>query len=547
LRYFPIRLWLAIFLVLTALAYTGLFLSLSDPPFIDAPNHLARAVIMDSLWSKPHSPFQNQFSAGHIFVPYMLPDLGLIFLIRLLGIHLAYTIWSTLTMLVLVLAIWIYARQILATSWALAAAILCAWYFATSYYLILGFFAFQWGLAAAFLALAALEAWRRNERTRIPWVALYAVACFACYAAHIAVFAILAAMVGAVGLIRVLRKEQSWMRFALELLPFALLATYHFPLVPAIPAAADGTTQIPIAGTLGNLLGSTFLHSNYLMGGLIQILGGGILAGASWFKLGNFLVGMFIRQNYWMDGTLLTLFWGIIAGTIWNGRKQADLRTYWPLATICGLAATLYFLLPFWWQAVAYVDQRALPFFFISLLMLSLQIFESSKPNQKQIAYLMLACSSLAVLNLASLALFLPRQSRQVRLYREALLTVPENRVVLPVDTRRRDGNTFPLRHAGAFYAADRHGYTPYIFSNKTGSGPSEYFSDLSSIYHPLQGWYRRNAPCDWEKVNESYDYVIITKPWRANRLDLSRLELHYENSVATVFRVRRLAPAATP
>jgi hypothetical protein len=91
----------------TALASTGLFLSLSDPPFIDAPNHLARAVIMNSLWTDTHSPFQGTFSASHIFVPYMLADLGLILLLRILGPHMAYTIWSTLTVLVLVLGIWV--------------------------------------------------------------------------------------------------------------------------------------------------------------------------------------------------------------------------------------------------------------------------------------------------------------------------------------------------------------------------------------------------------------------------------------------------------
>jgi hypothetical protein len=208
----PIRWWLTIFLVMTALAYTGLFLSLSNPPFIDAPNHFARAVIMNSLWTDVHSPFQGTFSARHIFVPYMLADLGFIALLRILGPHLAYTVWSTLTVLVLVLGIWTYAKQVLAASWAVAAAVLCSWYFATSYYLILGFFAFQWGLAAAFVALAALEAWRRNDGKIFGWAALYAVACLVCYAMHIAVFAILAAIAGAVGVVRVFRKEQSWVR-----------------------------------------------------------------------------------------------------------------------------------------------------------------------------------------------------------------------------------------------------------------------------------------------------------------------------------------------
>ena len=76
---------IAVLLILTALAYAGFFLSLADPPFTDAPNHFARAMIMKSLWFDAHSPFQGMFSASRSFVPYMLPDLGFILLLRQLG------------------------------------------------------------------------------------------------------------------------------------------------------------------------------------------------------------------------------------------------------------------------------------------------------------------------------------------------------------------------------------------------------------------------------------------------------------------------------
>ena len=438
------------------------------------------------------------------------------------------------------------------TPWAVAAAVLCSWYFATSYYLILGFFAFEWGLAAAFVALAALGAWRRsggkNAYSGSQCMRLPVLSVMRCIA-------------------RCSRSSRGWLwRFwsgsgiakRAKLGPLGLgIASYSRCWLRI--TSRDGSfrgrprlmvmTQIPVAGNLGSLLGSAFLRSGYAMDGLIQVLGAGIVAGVTWFKLGNFFVGMFIRQSYVLDGVLLILFWGVIAGAIWGGRRQADWRRHWQLAAVCGLAATLlYFCFAFfWWAAVAYVDQRALPFLFVSLLVLALRVLESSRPSAKQIALLIVACSMLAAGNLASLALFLPRESWQVSRYREALLTIPEGRTVLSIDTRRRDGNTFPLRHAGAFYAADRHGYTPYLFSKRTGSGPSEYFSDLSPIYRPVQRWYRSRADCDWEKVADDYDYVVITKPWRADRVDLSRLELHYENRVATVFRVRRGIAAATP
>lgn len=544
---FLIRWSLAILFLVTALAYTGFFLSLSNPPLFDAPNHLARAVVMNSLWHDAHSPFQGMFSASHRFVPYSLPDLGLILLLRLLGVQMAYPVWVALTVLVLSLGISVYARQLLATPWAVAAAILCSWYFATSFFLILGFFAFQWGLAAAFFALGALEALRRNAGQRYWWIALYVIACLCCYAAHIAAFAILAGIAGAIGLVRVFRKEQSWIGLCLELLPFVLLAGYHFPLVSAPPdLASESLAQVPMARELTSFIRTTLIRQTYAVGGLVQLLWSGVVAGLTWFKLSSLFGGMFIRQSRVTDIPILVLFGAIVAGGLWFGRRTI-LRRHWPLAGVCCLAFVLYFVLPFWWAGIAYVDTRALPFIFVPLLMLSLRLFEASAPSGRHISRLIAACVLLAAANLASLALFVPRQSRALARYRDALLSIPEGRVVLPIDASPPDGSTSPLRHAGSFYAVDRRGYTPYLFSDRTGGGPFEYFSDRASIYRPSPLWYRRNMACDWGQVAENYDYVVITKPWRLDRIDLRHLELHYENSVATVFRVRRSAPAATP
>jgi hypothetical protein len=490
-------------LVVTALGYAVFFLSLSNVPFLDAPNHLARAAIMKSLWFDPHSPFQGTFSASRFFMPYMLPDLGLILLLRILGPGLAYPAWSTMTVLALALAIWFYARQLLATSWARAAAALCSWYFATNYLFILGFFSFQWGLAAAFIALGALESWRRNKEKRFAWIALYAVSCFAAYGAHPASFAILAALAGAIGLIRVLRKQQSWGRLAGELLPFAVLAAYHVLLVPSHPEAVRG----------------------------------GIAHSSIANKIGRFFGSIFIRQTHFTDLPLLILFLGIIAGALWAGKTR---RVDRELAVVCGLATVGYFLLPIGMGAGWYIDERCLPFLFIPLLMLALGMLERSEPSAKQIRVLVVACGLLVGGNLASLAMFLPAQNREVGQYREALRAIPPKRILLPVDTRRSDARTRPLLHADSLYAVDREGYTPYLFSAKTGGGPAGYFSDLSPIYRPDQDWYQTTAAPDWKKLFQSYDYVIVTKPWRPERIDRSRLALFYENSVATVFRVQR-------
>jgi len=75
-------------------------------PFTDAPNHLARAAIMGSLLFDAHSPYHGMFAVSHTFMPYMLPDLGMVLAIRVLGFNVACPVWSTLTMIVLVFAVW---------------------------------------------------------------------------------------------------------------------------------------------------------------------------------------------------------------------------------------------------------------------------------------------------------------------------------------------------------------------------------------------------------------------------------------------------------
>jgi hypothetical protein len=494
-----------IVLALIAVAYTVLFLSLSSDPFTDAPNHLARAAIMNSLWFDPHSPFHQTFAVSHVFMPYMLPDLGLILVIRVLGFDLACPVWSTLTMLVLVFAVWFYARQMLSATWAITAALLCSWYVATNYFFILGFFSFQWGIAASLIALGALESWRRNNSTA--WIALYFIASFLVYGAHLACFAILAATIGVVGFIRTLRKHQTWIRFAAELLPFALLTVYQLLRVPSH------------LGAVGEILTHNTVKD----------------------KFGHFVEAMFVRQNYVVDRTVLSLFWGMIIAAIWFGiHKMVSPSRHWELAATCVLAALIYFVLPFGLGGIFYVDERALPFFFIPLLMLSLRVMEDSSPAPNHIALLLLACVLLAAANLGSLALFLPRQNHEVAKFREALQTIPPGKIVLPIFTRRRDGSTYPLRHAASFYAVDRNGYVPYLFSQANASGPSGYFEDLAPIYRPPQSWYMSRVEPDWKKVAQTYDYVVITKPWNRARIDRTHLDLTYENPIATVFRVRR-------
>ena len=499
--------WLKLVLTGTAIAYAVFFLSLSDAPFLDAPSHLARAVIMKSLWFDAQSPFQDTFSAKPFFMPYMLPDLGLILLLRIFGPALAYPVWSTLTVLALASTVWFYARQLLSTSWAIAAAALCSWYFATNYLFILGFFSFEWGLAFTFAALGALHSWRRNRGSFSGWIVLYGAACLATYGAHPACFAILLTLTGTVGLLRALRKDQSWSAFGCELLPFAVLTAYHLLLVPSHPEA-----------DLGSMASSSAFN-----------------------KVGRYFGSIFLRQNYFLDLGILFLFLGIIAGALWAGKtKTEDLRDRWELLVVCGLATAGYFVLPIGLRAGWYVDERMLPFVFIPLLILALGILESSGPGSAQIAVLTGACCLLAILNFASLVLFLPGQNREVAQYREALLTIPPSQIILPVDTRRSDARTRPLRHTDSLYAVDRGGYTPYLFSEKTGGGPAGYFWDLSPIYRPDQNWYQSNSDPGWEKVIQTYDYVIVTKPWLADRIDRSGLDLYYENPVATVFRVRR-------
>jgi len=474
---------------IVAVSYVVSFLLLQNLPFTDAPNHVARAAIMTSLWTDPKSPFIGMYLVRHVFMPYMLPDLLLAALLR---IGLGYSVWPALTMAAFAASILYYAWQLLSAWWTRVAAALLAWYFATNYLFVLGFFAFEWGLVASFFALGALEA---------GWIVLYVAACVVCYGSHLAALAILAAIVGTRGAFRAVRKQQTWARWLWELVPFGLLGAYHFLFVPSHPEAAGGTVA---HNTIGD-------------------------------KLGHFLEAMFVRQNYAIDRSILALFFAIIACSIWFAGKTR-FRRQWELLVVCGIAAAIYFILPFGVGAIYYIDERALPFFYVPLAVLSLKMLEDAKFGRIQV--LLGACALLVAANFASLASFLPRQNRDLGAYREALRAVPARKLVLTVNTRQKDGNTWPMRHAGSFYATDREGYAPYLFNARSFGGPSGYFVDLTSIYQPPPNWYTDSFTPDWEQIERTYDYLVVTKPWEDGRID-RKLSIVYENDVATVFRVR--------
>lgn len=469
--------WFAIAAIL-AVTYTGFFLSLNNLPFTDAPNHMARAVVMKSLWFDAQSPFRGMYSVRPVFMPYILPDLLLVGFLRLGFVS---QVWPAITMLAMAGGFVFYAWQMLRTWWARTAAIFLAWYFATNYLLIMGFFAFEWGVAAALVALGALEA---------GWMALYVVACVVCYGSHLASFLTLAALVGSFRTFRAWRKEETWTQFALELAPFAVLLGYQLLFVPAEP------------------------------------LGGGWIHNTVWDKFGHLLEALFVRQNYVVDRSILALFFAIIGGSLWFGRKY--LRREWELALMCGVVLAIYFVLPFGIGNIFYVDERALPFLYVPLIVLALRVLEISRPT-----LLLSACAVLAIANFASLASFLPKQNREIGEYREALQSIPAGRLVMSVETRKKDGNTWPMRHVGSFYTTDREGYSPYLFNSRVPGGPSGYFEDLTSIYRPPPNWYIDRLPVDWKQM--TYDYLVVTKPFDPSRIPWSSVV--YENSAATVLR----------
>lgn len=458
-----------------AAGYVALLLRLDGLPYQDVPNHVARAVITSDLLFDGGRRFGDRFTFQPMLAPYILHDLGLAALVRVLGPYLAGCAWMVLSLLSLPAAVAAFLRIRGYTRHTIVLACVLCLYLGTDFTFVTGFTSYRLALALTLLSLAAWHAYLESgsRRALAGWVG----GLLGGYLLHLSApfFAGFAA-VALAGLAARRRGRELALptavlpRVALGLAPLLLLAVWHLRTAGVAPPG-ETSLQPPLEKLTG-----TFLP--------------------------------FHRYDLPTEAGLFLLLAAALALAA-RGWRTAGREAIAP-ALLALLFFALYAALPYGQAYISYIDLRALPFAWLFVVIAALGVADRARPSWA-VAALALA---LVAANLAVLSGHLLRHDAVMRDYRRIAAQVPENANFAPVVTRPRDGTTNPYLHAGNFATIERGARSPYLFS----AGVTTYFRPRVYISAPSEFWYQKGIrPNDGVALACAYRYLLVLTPmdWR--------------------------------
>lgn len=493
---------------IAVLAYVIAVVRLSPLPLQDLPTHLARAVVMDDLLFHGGTHFGGVYHFHLLLIPYLLGDLFLTGAVHLFGPTAASALWGVFVLLSLPCAILLYLRLARLPIDRRPLLILLSLYLATDWFFAMGFVNFRIAIAMTLTTLGLVSALRRHWSRGL--FAIYVCAVLLDYLMHLSAAVFLPAAVGVGALLR-FRWRTTRLRTELLLAaPLAAVLLWNFTVADSYRLPSDLVEGPFVWGTL---------HSKFTE-----------------------LSTVFLRyqtpaEKVMLLGFVLCLI--LLAGRVrWQQLRRPQLLE--PLA----LAATffaIYFLLPHHYTDASYVDVRALPYVAIFIVLACAQVDDdrSSSIQTRMVVALTLA-GALAFANLADLTEVLIRNNTFVTQYRNVAAAIPERARVLPVFTLRREGNVRPLLHVNSFVTIDRAGVIPYEFAGDNGN-VVRYFRYLHLPDAPLEGWYLfpQVLRPDWNSIACDYDYLIVTQPFAAKRIEVSTQTVA-QNEAAALLAIDR-------
>ncbi len=522
---------LTIITALVFLLYSVTFLRFRGLPFLDLPNHTARSfVIGELLWG---TEFRDLFAFDLLFTPYILTDLILAALLRIFPLEYGALALVVIAFLLQPLALVAYGKTRRLTTQSLIVVALIGTYLATNWFFLSAFLSFSIGFALIFLTLACWErCLQLSPRIKqAPWYLLFLFTATLAYLSHLSSFTFLTAIVGGMGVLRLVTRRLSLFGFICSLLPFAGFVTIH---LLRSTSRQDFANEWLFRSPLDKLLaiGTMFIRFDYLADVL-------------------FFAALVLYIGYHLRGLFNVRLFGA------TNAFRGDFDILELGLTSVGFLV-LYLLLPVAFSHVYDVDGRALPFLFAFLLLFALRVGErwgvfglsSSEttgsgrhyPVRLNHKFSIAAALCLSLLNYFYLATSLARHNRYLVQVNQAARAIPERHPVLPIVSTTQEGRVQTGLHNGALYTAWGKGVTPYIFNSSLGQ-PVTFFHFKKIPYHPFQFWYQRNMPVDWRKVETTYDFVLITKPYAAERIDLPHSTPFFENAAAIVLRTDARKP----
>jgi O-antigen/teichoic acid export membrane protein len=458
-----------------AAGYVVLLLGLDGLPYQDVPNHVARAVITSDLLFDGGRRFGDRFTFQPMLAPYILHDLGLAALVRVLGPYLAGRAWMVLSLLSLPAAVAVFLRSRgYARHTVVLACVLCL-YLGTDFTFVTGFTSYRLALAVTVLSLAAWQGYLESgsRRALVGWIG----GLLGGYLLHLSApfFAGFAA-VALAGLAARRRGRELALptavlpRAALGLAPLLLLAAWQLRTAGVAPPG-DTRFQPPFEKLTGAFL-------------------------------------PFHRYDLPTEAGLFLLLAAALALAA-RGWRTAGREAIAP-ALVALLFFALYAALPYGQAYISYIDLRALPFAWLFVVIAALGVADRARPSWA-VAALSLA---LVAANQAVLSGHLLRHDAVMRDYRRIAAQLPENATFVPVVTRPRDGTTNPYLHAGNFATIERGARSPYLFS----AGVTSYFRPHQYISAPSEFWYQKGIrPNDGTALACAYRYLLVLTPmdWR--------------------------------
>lgn len=499
--------WLAFGLLLAV--YCGFFAQLTSYPYQDFVDHLARAVVMSDLMFDHGARFGDLFELRFMPIPYLLGDVALAALVKLLGPSIAAALWMTLVLVSMPLALVFYTHLNGPRGDRRIFVLLLSLYLATDWFFLLGFTQFRLGLALMIVAMACADRMRDNP-SRTAFAALCA-ALLVGYFTHLASIVFVAPALGVSGLVRLLYRRTTLRREIAIFAPVAAILLWHFGYADhayrgdALPAYPYdwGTLDLRIWE-----LEFELLRFGRPPGKLLMIL------------------------------FALAVCWGLWRDLRWRNLLQPR------VVEMAALAATflgIYFVLPNSYADASYVAVRALAL--VALFVVLGRAYLGADEHATEPVFLQTfavpLAALLAMLNLMYLSVHLTRQNAFAAEYRRIVAQIPRGATVLPVYTGGREGMVRTRLHLGALAVMDRDAMVPYMFAGDAGH-PMKYFRYRHRLYAPPEHWYTSTTTpvmVAWRPIACSYQYLLMAKPYDARKLSV-RTSVRAENGSAALLAI---------
>lgn len=491
--------------LLTCLLYAILFWQLQGLPFQDLPNHLSRSFLIGQLLFQSSAP--SYFHFEWMFCPYLLGDLVLAFLLQWTPLEVAGKIWILACLFFPVVSLYVYLRAKAVDSIGRSIVLLCSLYLFTNWFWLSAYTNYCLGIGGLFLTLSAWETCQSPHGKRLVQLCSsvgFVVGLIACYLMHLSAFLFCSVIIFSQTCWRWATKQLSFGQAMIRLIPSGVLGGTH------LANQVSGPSEVVVWRTAWDkvcALGVAFLRFDYP------------LDFAFFFAFSVLVVYIRFQHSTELPSQQRQVF-------INNNRRELLVILFFLFLTYCALPREV--------GTAQDIDIRVVPLLFVFAILLVLpQVSMSVIAARISIGVSLV----LAIGNVLYLYAELKPHSDFLVSYHAALKQIPTHQTLLPISTRPDDGRIQTSLHAGTLYNAIGQGVTPYIFSKNVSGKQIAYFSYQHDLYTPYQFWYLRNMEVDWSAVADTYDYLLLTKPFDISRLGGLKYKEVFSNKAVTILR----------